>query len=202
MLKLPTLVGSKELSDLTEVWHFKPQLRPFRFVGRRGPNPGDGTAFGILLGTLLRLENFDDGVVFCWFVGGGGNLEFWFDVRFLCVFKETSLNLMFFFLLRSQGRSASCCHEPHGAQLSFVDFVSFWGTKITCRDRALPQLQRIKLQGISGHYPRLIHVRRRWIQMLQILCHGCHGIPVSHKSHNRDDHESYCGLSQSITKRV
>lgn len=34
------------------------------------------------------------------------------------------------------------------------------------------------------------------------LCHGCHGIPVSHKSHNRDDHESYCGLSQSITKRV
>lgn len=151
--KLPTLVDSKELSDLTEVWHFKPQLRPFRFVGRSPTQPGDGTAFGILLGTSLRLENLMTGLFFVGLLGG--NLEFWFDVSVFCVFKETSFNLMVFFLLRSQGRSASCCHEPHGAQLSFVDFVSFWGTKITCRDRALPQLQRIKLQGISGHYPTL-----------------------------------------------
>lgn len=54
-------------------------------------------------------------------------------------------------------------------------------------------------QGIKpASYPRAKKVNTN----VAILCHGCHGIPVSHKSHNRDDHESYCGLSQSITKRV
>ena len=34
------------------------------------------------------------------------------------------------------------------------------------------------------------------------LCHGCHGIPVSHKSHNRDDHSvDYLIISINYKKR-
>ena len=158
------------------------------FVSWVGGDPTRGrNSLGKLVGDNFKVGKFDDGLffVFCW---GVETLNFGSMSVVVCVFKETSLNLMFFFLLRSQGRSASCCHEPHGARLSFIDFVSFWGYENHLQGQSLASAAADQtagnLRSLPASYPRAKKVNAN----VANLCHGCHGIPVSHKSHNRDDH--------------
>ena len=174
---------------------------PFR--GSEGTQPGDRTAFGILLGTRFRWEIFDDRVVFCWFVGGGGGKSWNFGSMsvFFVFLKKHHLISWFFFSWGHKGEvhhvamshtvlsSASLISSAFGVRKSPAGTehcLSCSGSN--CRES----------QVTTRPYPRAKKVNTN----VANLCHGCHGIPVSHKSHNRDDHESYCGLSQSITKRV